>query len=83
MTLELHIPPEQETLLRRQATAAGMEIAEYVMAAVQEKIATAPDAEQTLSTREWRARLEAIGRRHKPTGRPLDDSRDSIYPDRT
>jgi hypothetical protein len=83
MTLELSISREQEAVLMHQATALGMDVAEFVMDAVQEKIAAALHNDPTLSPQEWRAKLEAIGKRHSPTGRPLDDSRESIYSDRT
>jgi len=85
--ITLQIDEQTYSSWREQAFARGLSVEEWLRAATTgERV---PDEELEfgesatpaagLSSGTLRERLEAIARRHPPTGRPVDDSRESIY----
>jgi hypothetical protein len=83
MKLDLQISGDERALLEQQATALGQDVSRFVLDAVREKISAVEPAEPDLPDDQWLSRLKAFAARHEPTGHPLDDSRESMYADRT
>jgi hypothetical protein len=81
MTLELHLPDHVEAELRRQAQARGEDVESFVLGAVQERLAGKTETQPScvLEGDAWEAEFAAWLASHKPTGRFVDDSRESIY----
>jgi hypothetical protein len=83
MNLELNLDAAKESALRNRATVAGKSLNEFVQDVLEEELIEATAADVRMPHDQWKARLHAFVARHKPTGYPMDDSRESIYPDRT
>jgi hypothetical protein len=82
MNLTLHLTPETESRLKEQASLSGRSPEELALEALQEKLADEPTSSPPLSPEEWLRRFDAWVSDHKSRNPRLDDSRDSIYPDR-
>jgi hypothetical protein len=81
MTLELHLPAELEAELRRQAEQRGEDVQSFVLGAVQDRLAGKSEmqTDRVLEGDAWEQEFAAWLASHKPTGRFVDDSRESIY----
>lgn len=81
MTIELS--REVEALAETAATTLGFRsVAAFVEEAVKEK-ATNTMAAGAASVEDKLEAMRVFVASHEPTGHPVDDSRDSIYPDRS
>ncbi len=84
MTLQIDLPVAIETALLARAAAEGKDVSTFVTEAVAERLA-APEIETVGRARSVRSaegfteRLQALIDLHPRTGRPVDDSRESIY----
>lgn len=81
MTLELQLSTEIEAKLRQRATTEGVDLADFVLRAVAEKLA---DADSKLGSpapnaKEWGDKLRKLIELHPTAASTVDDSRDSIY----
>jgi hypothetical protein len=83
MRLDLDISRDEQLRLEQQAAALGKGLAGFVASVLREQVDLGREVDHALPLEQWRARLQAFADRHKPTGHPLDDSRESIYRDRT
>lgn len=83
MTIELN--KEVETLAITAAMSLGFQsVAAFVEAAVREKASMQEvDDKPSNDADQWIEKLNAIGARHRVTGYSVDDSRESIYPNRS
>ncbi len=85
MTLHIELPPTLETALLARAAAEGKDVSALVTEAVTERLAaSAADATETSraavrSSQGFALRLQAWVDLHPRVGRPVDDSRESIY----
>lgn len=84
MTLQIELPIALEAELLARAAAEGKEVSSFVIEAVTERLAAAaemPESRQTTvrSAAEFEQWLQAWADLHPRTGRPVDDSRESIY----
>ena len=84
MSLTLPLSPEMEAELQKRAAAAGTDVTEFVLDALQEKPAQRPKrpkrkAKREMSHEEWPARLRAWADGFPPVTHFVDDSRESIY----
>lgn len=82
----LRIDDETFAFWKEQATARGLSVEEWLKAetarghrADESPRNSEPQYAPNISQDEWVAELLQFARRHRPTGRPLDDSRESIY----
>lgn len=84
MNLSIDFPAEIEAALKQRAAATGQDVAEVVKAIVSEQVQDSvrnrPD--QELSSQEKMQLLREIIDRCPPSDGNVDDSRESIYPDR-
>jgi hypothetical protein len=84
MTLHIELPVAIEAALLARAAAEGKDVSTFVTEAVAERLA-APETETGGRARAVRSpqgfaeRLQALIDLHPRTGRPVDDSRESIY----
>lgn len=85
MTLHIDLPPAMETVLLARAAAEGKDISTYVSEVVAERLAL-PDASITETPRPAKRSADGFAESlqawidlHPRTGRPVDDSRESIY----
>jgi len=81
MTLELQIPADLESQLRQQAAIAGQNVSDFVIKAVEEKLAES-DSQRSPSApneTEWMAKLRELIELHPVVTHVVDDSRESIY----
>ncbi len=75
MTLQIPLSAEAEARLRERATAAGTDLATFVLRVVEQELAAdepASNAQRIAALRDWAAS-------HEPLGYEADDSRESIY----
>jgi hypothetical protein len=79
MTLNISLTPEAEAKLRRQAAAAGKDVAAFVLDAVQEKLASVSPSNESATHDEWSARFHAWAESFPARSGLADDSRESIY----
>lgn len=82
MNLILNISPETEIRLREYVAATGKQPEQLALEALQDKLAADETSTGSLSTDEWLRQFDAwVGTltSHNPN---VDDSRESIYPDR-
>ncbi|MDZ4780507.1 MAG: DUF1778 domain-containing protein [Planctomycetia bacterium] len=80
MTLQLHLTPELELLIRNAAISAGEDVEAFVLRAVQERVAEAREPQRLRpGTPEWNEFLNAWLATHQPVSHIVDDSRESIY----
>jgi len=82
MTLVLNLPPETEARLRDRAQLAGIAPEALALETLREGLEDDRTSSPTLSTEEWLAKFDAWIASLKPGNPNLDDSRESIYPDR-
>ncbi len=84
MNLTLHLTPETEAKLKEQAALSGKSLETLALEALDDKLAYLDDyTSPILSGEAWQARFDeflATLPRSKATF--VDDSRESIYPDR-
>jgi post-segregation antitoxin (ccd killing protein) len=84
MTLQINLPVAIETALLARAAAEGIDVSTFVTEAVAERLAT-PEIETVershpvRSAQGFAERLQELIDLHPRTGRPVDDSRESIY----
>jgi len=86
MTIELEFPPDVQSLLERQAASSGRNVASFVLDLVRERLAddsTNGSLGADVSDAEWSARLHAWAESFPPVTHHVDDSRHSIYTDRS
>lgn len=87
MTLNIPISAEIEARLRAQATASGTDLTTFVLHALEEKLSNTNGGvakTQDARLKGWENFVSAMNDWTKtlPSGRYLDDSRDSIYESR-
>lgn len=78
--MEIQLNEQQQSLLAFMAQNAGMKLDTFVHSIIEEKIGSQA-SQKSLTGNAWKQKLESVVARHAPTGRPVDDTRDSIYPD--
>lgn len=81
MHLELKLSEDQQNALWQLANASGLDVSAYLRQLIEAQVsqpATSPLG-GPLSREQWQQRFESLVSRHRPTGFPLDDSRESIY----
>ncbi len=87
MSVTIPFSSEIEALLRKQAAAEGKDVDTFIREVIEERLAATADAAKT--SEQWIAEFEAWMKRvadrqgSLPTGYTADDSRESIYGDRT
>jgi hypothetical protein len=80
MSITLPLTPEATAELERRAAAAGIDIASFVLSAVQEKLAEEDVAPgENRSYDEWSSDFHRWVASHRSRNPHFDDSRDSIY----
>ncbi len=82
MNLTLHLTPETEAKLKEQAALSGKKPEELALEALQDKLEAESVSAPSLSTDEWLRQFDAWVSDHRSRNPRVDDSRDSIYPDR-
>jgi hypothetical protein len=84
MNLQIHIPDELEDQLREHAGAVGEDLESFVIHAVENSLANLTPATtvERPSRERWFAELKAWAESHPRVNHFVDDSRESIYPDR-
>lgn len=83
--MQIELSPEITDMAKAAASSRGYQnLIAFIEDAVKEKATTGTSLEAGVAdTDEWVRKLNAIGQRHRSTGQAVDDSRDSIYPDRS
>ena len=83
MQLNLNLPAEIESTLRRRAAAAGQDVEAFVTHVVTEELTdeveSAARRPKFRSHEEFKAKLDEIIQRHNIRNGNFDDSRESIY----
>ena len=81
ITMTIELSQEVAALATTAAMTLGFKsVAAFVEQAVVEKASGTPATQISVDDSEaWIEKLHAIAERHESTGRPVDDSRDSIY----
>ncbi|RJP42118.1 MAG: hypothetical protein C4547_00715 [Phycisphaerales bacterium] len=80
MTLQIPLSPEAEVRLREQATAAGKDLATFVLEVVEERVAGTNGLNTpALSPQQWSREWHEWAASHRRLDRAVDDSRESIY----
>ena len=84
VTINLPLSPDVEAKLRRQAEAAGKDLTELVLEAVEEKLsvmddAGGPNGHHDLTTEQWLTRFRRWIAGHRALPHEADDSREGIY----
>jgi hypothetical protein len=85
MNLILHLPPETQAKLNAQAAAVGKAPEEFVLIALEERLAAGFDPAGVsmppapISHEEWMADIRQWAEGHRRLDHPADDSRESIY----
>jgi hypothetical protein len=85
MNLQLNIPQQLEDQLRLHASAAGQNVESFILQAVESTLAGPPAAASSPPRpprEQWFSELKAWAESHPPVNHFVDDSRESIYPDR-
>jgi len=90
--MTLNVPSEYHDILQNAVASGAFSDSDSALRHALELLASEqanavlPDRESNgnveLEQGDWQQRLRAFAARHKPTGYPVDDSRESIYPDR-
>jgi hypothetical protein len=83
MTIILELPPDTEARLRERSQLAGVPPEAVALAALREGLDTDVPAAPRLSKEALLAEFDAWIGSLKPGNPNMDDSRESIYPDRT
>ena len=83
MALHIELPVDLETALLARAAAEGKDVSTLIREVVAERVAASEAAESlrpaVRSSRGFAQRLQAWTDLHPRIGRPVDDSRESIY----
>ncbi|HUQ71447.1 MAG TPA: hypothetical protein VM165_18105 [Planctomycetaceae bacterium] len=80
MNVNITVPAEMESILRRRAAAAGQDVAAFVQQVVTEELAgETVDSGRSETHEEFRGRLRGLIQRHGIHHGRFDDSRESIY----
>lgn len=82
MNLILQLPLELEAKLCEQAKAAGKPPEEVAIAALEQGLAATDESLPTLPLDQWLLQFDAWVGDHESRNPRLDDSRESMYPDR-
>ena len=82
MNLSISVPPQFEAKLRERAEAIGEDVESFVLIALQEKLSSDMDSLAILSSDQWLAAFDDWMRSRTSRNPNVDDSRESIYPDR-
>lgn len=82
MNLLLHLTPETEAKLKQRASLAGKQVEDVVLEALAEQLNGEPVSGPTLPIEAWLQEFDAWVSGHKSRNPDVDDSRESIYPDR-
>jgi hypothetical protein len=82
MTLTLTLPPETEAKLTEQARALGKAPEVLALEAIDERLSSEPASSEILPIGEWVEQFHAWVKSHHSRNPNLDDSRESLYPDR-
>jgi hypothetical protein len=82
MNLTLHLTPETEARLKVQAALLGKRPEELALEALQDKLSGDAPSSPTLTTEEWLRQFDAWVSDHESRNPRVDDSRETIYPDR-
>jgi len=82
--MQIELSTEITDMAKTVATSHGYpSLVAFIEEAVEEKVNGSASLESGVTDAdEWIRKLNAIGQRHRSTGYAVDDSRDSIYPDR-
>ncbi len=81
MTLTLHLTPELEAKLRELSVSTGRMPEDLALDAIQENLAEEPST-PPIPYEEWARLFDAWLRDQRSRNPNVDDSRESIYPDR-
>lgn len=82
MTVTLHLSPQLEASVRRQAVQSGMDIEAFLIEAVKAKVATSDkdvDQKREMTPDEIDEFLEEVAQLNPAVTTFVDDSRESIY----
>jgi len=82
MTLKIPLRPTTEAKLRKRAAAAGKNPEDFVVEVIEESLSSSDestDHDTSLPPNERVTELLKWVESHRPTGHPVDDSRESIY----
>lgn len=82
MNLTLHLTPETEARLKEHAALAGKRPEDLALEALQDKLSGEPVAPPALPPEEWLRQFDAWVSHHESRNPRVDDSRESLYPDR-
>jgi hypothetical protein len=82
MNLTLTLTPETEARLKEQSNLTGKKPEQLALEALQDRLSGEPVSPPSLSAEEWLHEFDAWVRGHESRNPRLDDSRESIYPDR-
>ncbi|SFH54110.1 hypothetical protein SAMN05421753_10182 [Planctomicrobium piriforme] len=74
----IQVDDETFAELRKQATERGLTVEDWLRESTLDSAAL-PDSASSASEELWRERLATFISIHRPTGVPMDDSRESIY----
>ena len=83
MTIVLQLPPETEAQLRERSRLAGVPPEKVALDALRDGLAGDAPAAPRVSKEALLAEFDAWIASQKPRNPHFDDSRESIYPDRT
>ena len=82
MNLILNLPPETEAKLCEQAREMGKAPEDFALTVLQTSLAETAAANSTIPVDEWLGKFDAWVTGHSSRNPQVDDSRESIYPDR-
>ena len=80
--IALKIDDQTYAIWSECATARGLSVEDWLKTETAQRPSLEPKeagGAATIPETDWTARLRAFAHRHRPTGFPLDDSRESIY----
>jgi len=82
MNLILHLTPETEAKLMERASLVGKNPEDVALDVLHDQLDGEPSSAATLPPEAWLREFDAWVSDHKSRNPRLDDSRESIYPDR-
>lgn len=82
MNVQIPLSPEFEAKLRERAAAAGQDVESFVVRAIEEELLSEPDTLAILPPDEWLVAFDDWVKSQTSRNANVDDSRESIYPDR-
>ena len=83
MNLTLTLSLETEVKLREQALLTGKSLEELAIEALQDRLADATESQPLLNSSEWKQHFDTWVNSHASRNPLFDDSRDSMYSDRS